>query len=70
MMLTDLCQIMSKVTHTREHAHRLIDRTRETQIAGLVQFLETIVDPVAGALRSAALGEETGGVSEGVAVHN
>ena len=36
-------------TDTRELAHQLIDRLPETQLSGLVQFLETIVDPVATA---------------------
>jgi len=30
----------------------------ETQLSGLVQFLETIVDPVAAALRNAPLDDE------------
>ena len=42
----------------REHAHQLIDRMPETQISGLVQFLETIVDPVDTALRNAPLDDE------------
>ncbi|HBY60142.1 MAG TPA: hypothetical protein DEH78_09990 [Solibacterales bacterium] len=43
---------------TRQHAHRLIDRMPENQLAGLVQFLETIVDPVAAALRNAPIDDE------------
>jgi len=43
---------------TRQHAHQLIDRLPETQLAGLVQFLETIVDPVTTALRNAPLDDE------------
>ena len=43
---------------TRQHAHHLIDRMPETQLSGLVQFLETIVDPVAAALRDAPLDDE------------
>lgn len=43
---------------TRQHAHQLIDRMPETQLSGLVQFLETIVDPVAAALRNAPLDDE------------
>jgi len=43
---------------TRQHAHQLIDRMPETQLSGLVQFLETIVDPVATALRNAPLDDE------------
>ena len=47
------------MTDTRRHAHQLIDRMPETQLSGLVQFLETIVDPVTAALRSAPLDDET-----------
>ena len=43
---------------TRQQAHLLIDRMAEAQLTGLVQFLETIVDPVAAALRSAPLDDE------------
>ena len=43
---------------TRQHAHQLIDRRPETQLSGLVQFLETIVDPVTAVLRSAPLDDE------------
>lgn len=43
---------------TRQHAHQLIDRIPETQLSDLVQFLETIVDPVAAALRNAPLDDE------------
>jgi hypothetical protein len=46
------------MTDTRELAHQLIDRLPETQLSGLVQFLETIVDPVANALRNAPLDDE------------
>lgn len=46
------------MSDTREHAHQLIDRMPETQLNGLVQFLETIVDPVAAALRNAAVDDE------------
>jgi hypothetical protein len=42
----------------RQHAHRLIDQMPETQLSGLVQFLETIVDPVASALHNAPLDDE------------
>jgi hypothetical protein len=44
--------------NTRQHAHQLIDRMPETQLAGLVHFLETLVDPVATALRDAPLDDE------------
>ncbi len=43
---------------TRQHAHQLIDRMPETQLNGLVRFLETIVDPVATALRDAPPDDE------------
>ena len=43
---------------TRQHAHHLIDRLPETQLSGLVQFLETIVDPVTTALHNAPLDDE------------
>ena len=46
------------MTDTRQHAHQLIDRMPEAQLSGLVQFLETIVDPVTVALRSAPLDDE------------
>lgn len=46
------------MSDTRQQAHQLIDRMPETQLSGLVQFLETIVDPVAAALRNAPLDDE------------
>lgn len=46
------------MSDTRQHAHHLIDRLPETQLSGLVQFLETIIDPVAAALRNAPLDDE------------
>ena len=46
------------MSDTRQHAHQLIDRMPEAQLSGLVQFLETIVDPVAAALRNAPLDDE------------
>jgi len=42
----------------REHAHELIDRLPETQLSALVGLLETIVDPVATALRNAQIDDE------------
>ena len=54
---------------TREHAHHLIDRLPEAQIAGLAQFLETIVDPAIAALRNAALEDEDIGEDEEQAVN-
>jgi len=46
------------MSDAREHAHHLIDRLPESQIAGLVQFLETIVDPAIAALRNASPEDE------------
>src|ERR1019366_4803566 len=42
----------------REHAHQLIERLPETQLSALVGLLETIVDPVASALRNAPMDDE------------
>lgn len=42
----------------REQAHQLIDRLPESQLSALVGLLETIVDPVAAALRTAHLDDE------------
>lgn len=42
----------------REHAHELIDRLPEPQLSALVGLLETIVDPVAAALRNAPIDDE------------
>ena len=42
----------------REHAHELIDRLPETQLSALVGLAETIVDPVAAALRNAPIDDE------------
>jgi hypothetical protein len=46
------------MSDARQHAHELIDSLPEAQISGLVQFLETIVDPVAAALRHAPVDDE------------
>jgi hypothetical protein len=46
------------MTANREHAHELIDRLQETQLSGLIGFLETIVDPAATALRGAPFDDE------------
>ena len=46
------------MSDARQHAHQLIDRMPEAQLSGLVQFLETIVDPVATARRNAPLDDE------------
>lgn len=56
------------MNETRELAHHLIDRLPEAQIAGLVQFLETIIDPATAALRNAAPEDEEIGEDEEQAV--
>lgn len=43
---------------SRQHAHQLIDRLPETQLSALIGLLETIVDPVAAALRNAPIDNE------------
>jgi hypothetical protein len=52
----------------REHAHELIDRMPDLQIAALVGLLETIVDPVAAALRNAPMDDELETESEKIEV--
>jgi hypothetical protein len=42
----------------REHAHELIERLPDAQLAALVGLLETIVDPVTAALRGAEVDDE------------
>ena len=42
----------------RQHAYELIDRMPETQISALVGLLETMLDPVATALRNAPVDDE------------
>lgn len=46
------------MSDARQRAHQLIDRLPEPQISALVRLLETIVDPMAVALRSAPLDDE------------
>lgn len=46
------------MSDTRQHAHELIDRMAEAQLSGLVQFLETIIDPAAAALLNAPADDE------------
>ena len=46
------------MTGPRQHAHHLIDRLPETQLSALVGLLETIVDPIATALRDAPVDDE------------
>ncbi|MGA2268999.1 MAG: hypothetical protein ABSH44_11070 [Bryobacteraceae bacterium] len=57
------------MTDPRQQAHRLIDRLPETQLSALVGLLETIVDPVAAALRHAPIDDEpeTDGEKQAVA---
>jgi hypothetical protein len=56
------------MSDTRQHAHQLIDRMQDAQLSGLVQFLETIVDPVATALRNAPIDDEPESDDEKAAV--
>lgn len=46
------------MTESREHAHQLIDQLPEIHLTALVGLLETIVDPVAVALRNAPVDDE------------
>ncbi|HUI57016.1 MAG TPA: hypothetical protein VLY04_18705 [Bryobacteraceae bacterium] len=46
------------MTDAREQAHNLIDRLPESQLSALVGLLETIVDPIAAALRNAPPDDE------------
>ena len=46
------------MTAPRQQAHELIARMPETQLSALVGLMETIVDPVATALRNAPLDDE------------
>ena len=46
------------MSDNRQHAHQLIDRLPESQLSALVGLLETIVDPVAAALRDAPFDDE------------
>src|ERR1700733_2118373 len=43
---------------TRQHAHELIDQLPEAQLCALVGLLESIVDPIAAALRNAPVDDE------------
>ncbi len=56
------------LSDARQHAHELIDRLPEVQLAGLVQFLETIVDPVTASLRNAPLDDEPVSAEEAAAL--
>ena len=46
------------MTDPRHQAHQLIDRVPETQLSALIGLLQTIVDPVATALRNAPVDDE------------
>lgn len=48
----------------REHAHELIDRLPDAQVSALVGLLETLIDPVAAALRNAPADDEPEGEAE------
>ncbi len=52
------------MSHARQHAHELIDQVPEQQVSALVRLLETIVDPLAAALRSAPVEDEEMGEQE------
>ena len=56
------------MTETRQHAHQLIDQLPEMQLSGLVQFLQSIVDPVTAALQNAPIDDEPETESEKLAV--
>ncbi|MBL8216461.1 MAG: hypothetical protein JNK87_37430 [Bryobacterales bacterium] len=56
------------MSDTRRHAHRLIDQITEAQLSGLVQFLETIIDPVTAAMRNAPIDDEPETTQEKAAV--
>jgi hypothetical protein len=56
------------MSDSRQHAHELIDRLPDAQVSALVGLLETIVDPVAAALRNAPDDEEAEGGAEKRAV--
>ena len=46
------------MSDTRQQAHELIDRLPDHQLSALVGLLETMVDPVATAIRNAPLDDE------------
>jgi len=46
------------MSYARQHPHELIDQVPEQQASALVRLLETIVDPLAAALRSAPVEDE------------
>jgi len=56
------------MSNTRQVAHGLIDRLPETQLSGLVQFLETIIDPMAASIANAPPEDEEIGADEEQAV--
>ncbi len=57
------------MSDSRQLAHELVDSLPDDQLAGLVSFLRTIVDPVAEALRDAPLDDEEETESEERAIH-
>jgi hypothetical protein len=56
------------MTDARQNAHQLIDRLPDAQLSALVGLLETIVHPVAAALRNAPIEDEDIGEEEERAV--
>ncbi len=46
------------MNNARQLAHDLIDRLPETQLSGLVRYLEEIVDPLSSVLDNAPLDDE------------
>lgn len=46
------------MSDARQIAHELIDQLPEAQLSGLVQFLETIVEPQGSDLRDAPIDDE------------
>jgi hypothetical protein len=46
------------MSDARTLAHELVDNLPESQLRGLVEFLRTIVDPAAEALKTAPLDDE------------
>lgn len=56
------------MSDTRQQAHQLIDLMPETQLSGVIQLLEELVDPVAAALRNAPVDDEPESDDEKAAV--
>lgn len=56
-------------TETRQHVHTLIDQLPPAQLAAVEGLLESMVNPVAHALRNAPLDDEVVTEREAEAVH-